>query len=475
MTRLRGNVPFRHDCPYRVLADALREQLDGVVVRPSLIEEAVAAARAEWEADHEKNGGNTYFHEMVHLQRKCVALGTDVETYKRLTLDNGAARDHAIKEWHASQARNAELSAKLKDAHEALKSAQQEDVVIVGSRLWRAEGELLKARAKLGEPHPGLFECDRCGRLTPNSQGGDDDAPGSCATCWLLHRTEVERDEALATAERRQGTIDKLTVERDEALKGRDAAEEQVFANNRTWQARCDEINLAAGATLERQRDASKVLATKLTAERDSLLDKVLTLEERTPQDHRDDLKAHEEGARTLRREVEREKARAERAEAELPEALRDRTEAQQERDAALRDALRDRMRAERAEHATSNARRETLEEVIAEVERRDNGIVWPESPSVNRERAAKLGSLHSWLRAQLAETKTQAIEVPVSALRDTSNATPNAGPVGHESPATIKRGKLHFVDGEIVHDSLLSRDVDDLLARPDVVAARGK
>jgi hypothetical protein len=45
----------------------------------------------------------------------------------------------------------------------------------------------------------------------------------------------------------------------------------------------------------------------------------------------------------------------------------------------------------------------------------------------------------------------------------------------GHESPATIKRGKLHFVDGEIVHDSLLSRDVDDLLARPDVVAARGK
>ena len=75
--------------------------------------ERLAKARAEWEADHEKNGGSTYFNEMVHLQRKCVALGTDVETYKRLALENGAARDHAIKEWHLSQDRNAELSAKL--------------------------------------------------------------------------------------------------------------------------------------------------------------------------------------------------------------------------------------------------------------------------------------------------------------------------------------------------------------------------
>lgn len=151
----RGNVPARHSCEWRSIAETHITHLEEV--RAQMVArcaDAVAAARAEWEAseptcsccwvgrhetngdavpflqpcagqlvygdwrvkqaraeweaDHEKNGGCTYFNEMVRLQRKCVALGTDVETYKRLALENGAARDHAIKEWHLSQDRAAE-------------------------------------------------------------------------------------------------------------------------------------------------------------------------------------------------------------------------------------------------------------------------------------------------------------------------------------------------------------------------------
>ena len=186
----------------------------------------VKQARAEWEADHEKNGGSTYFNEMVHLQRKCVALGTDVETYKRLALENGAARDHAIKEWHLSQDRNAELSGKLDKVIEELKSAQQEYVVQVGSRCWRAEVELEKARARLQEPGPGRFTCDRCGKVTPNSEGGDDSAPGACATCWALRECQVALsaisgalvDAGSVVVEPYADAVRALTAERDHAL-----------------------------------------------------------------------------------------------------------------------------------------------------------------------------------------------------------------------------------------------------------------
>jgi hypothetical protein len=313
----------------------------------------VKQARAEWEADHEKNGGSTYFNEMVHLQRKCVALGTDVETYKRLALENGAARDHAIKEWHLSQDRNAELSAKLDEVIEELKSAQQEDVVQVGSRCWRAEVELEKARARLQEPGPGRFTCDRCGKVTPNSEGGDDSAPGACATCWALRECQValsaissalvdagsvvvepyadavreltrQRNNAAkghdhwkAEAERRQGTIDKLTAERDEA--------KVAFGDTR----------LALVAANDR--------AVRIALARDS------------------------------------EKARADKAEAEL--ATRD------------GEMFKDDLRA---------VRRETLEAVqkmLRESGRRSDG--------------GKLDELHAWLRAQFAETKTCVADPP--------------------------------------------------------------
>lgn len=329
----RGNVPARPREVFYV----------GSTLHQERIVEAVAKARAEWEAEQ---APDVERDEALHSARRWQEIAEEMrDALARLKAERGvgdpvvtlqeyAAVKSELRDAHTTAERRQgtidKLEAEVERLKEELKSAQQEDVVQVGSRLWRAELELGNVRAE---------------------------------------RDSLRIDKLNAETERYAATA-KIA-----------AAEEQVFANNRTWQARVDAISQEADnirsivashkadterersradsaeaqrdearegyATLERQRDASNALATRLTAERD--------------------------GAEAYARQLE----------VELVQAV---------------------------QSGREEGGRETLEAVIAEVVAR--------------------------LRAQMAETKTQASRATTSSDEAAPAKTPNAGPVGHESPA---------------------------------------